>query len=220
MPAAFECWNDSRYMQIDSLYPNLRLVQKGSVYCANAIPGDQNPRQCFFGDITVNAGNPVIAFRCTTTCTSVGLGFSGSNYNHRFYTRGQAYVDYWAFADSPAPVSAGLEVYAPDGRLVFTSKDQPAKVIGNYTAPVLVRGGSTQVNFGGVQQLAIIQNSCTFGLFKDNNRTPIWAYQSRVTGNGTLYLLFDLISYAPPAYGGGDIFPTNNNYTLLDTAGQ
>jgi hypothetical protein len=221
MPAAFECWNDAGYTQIDSQYPNLRLAQKGTVYCDQAIPGDlATAGQCFYRDIAVSAANPVIAFRCGTHCASVGIGFDGSTYNHRFYTRGQAFVDYWCFADAPAPITAGLEVYNQAGQLVFTSKDRPAKVIGNYQAPTLPRGGSVEFGVAGAARLAIIQNSATFGLFAAPIRAPIWAYQARITDAATLSIAFNTISVAPPAYGGADLFPTNNNYTLLDTAGQ
>ncbi len=137
MPAAFECWNDSGYTQIDSRYPNLRMVQRGALSIAIRLsPATTNPlRKRYYRDIVVNASNPIVAFRCGTHCTSIGVGFNGSSYTHRFYTEGQAYVDYWAFADAPAPISAGLEVYSESGQLVFTSKDQPAKVIGQLQPP-------------------------------------------------------------------------------------
>lgn len=229
MPAAFECWNDQQYAQIDSQYPNLRLVQKGSVYC------DQQPADMlltglpseysYYRDITIDADTPTVSFRCTDFCHSAGMGYSGNTFRHRFWTRGKQWVDYWLFADKPVSVGHGIEVFNQSGQLVYTSKDKPAKVYGNWNAPTLPVWGQSQVNFGGVRQLAVIANAATWGIasypFGGRRYTDIWGFGVRVTGAGDLTVYYRRI-YVSTAreYGGNSLFPANNNYTLLDSAGQ
>lgn len=221
MPAAFECWNDSGYTQIDSVYPNLRQVQSGQVFCDQAIPGDVNPlTRRYYRDIALNADNPIVAFRCSSWCCSVGVGFNGTNYTHRFYTENRSWVDYWAFADAPAPITAGMEVYNQAGKLVFTSKDRPAKVMGQFQPPVLTFRQSVEFNIAGIRNLAVIVNSATFGMVGLLRTVQIRAYHARITNNATLAVSFDAVQETPPPYSGGEVFPTNNNYTLLDVYGQ
>ena len=188
-------------------------------------PANRDPlRQRSYRDIGLGWDNPIVAYRCAAYCASdAGIAFNGASYTHRFYTEGRAWVDFWAFADAPAAVSSGVEIYNQQGRLVFTSKDKPAKVIGQLQPPAINYGESRQYNIGGVNQLAIIQNSATFGLRPGNSGAKtVWinAYCAKVTGNGTVQVINDIVQVTPPGYTGGTVFPSNNNYTLLETAGQ
>jgi hypothetical protein len=216
----FECWNDNGYRQIDSLYPNLRLVAKGSVSCDQAYPTDVH-NNFKFRDISVAASNPIIAFRSFADCASCGVGFDGNTYNHRFFTRGVANVDYWCFADTPAPINVGLEVFRDDGTLIFTSKDQPAKVVGNSN----VASGSPYSQGTDAQQLAVVANSATFtlrGVFFGTSTKygSVSAYTARMLGGGGVAWGFSEIYMALPQYNGNTLDAATQNYTLLDTYGQ
>jgi hypothetical protein len=229
MAKAFECWNDSGYYQIDSEFPNLRLVQKGSVYCDTWNPGGSSGN--YTGDISVPAEAAVIAFRSASRpCGSNAISYGGGVYNHRFtlsryyneVAGSPGWVDYWAFALSPAPVSAGLQVFNQAGQLVFTSKDRPAKVLGNQNVQP-PQGASTDMQVLSAKYLAVVQNSATFGMFMDQFWQGLehWTgYTAKMMNANTVRIqILDIKVWESP-YSGGAMTPGFNNYLFLDVDGQ
>lgn len=217
----FEVFNDDGYFQIDSLYPNLRLVQHQIVTCDQPQSGPAAPNIYYTKDIAVSGQqNPVIAFRCGTRCASVGVGWDGTNYNHRFSTYGQANVEYWAFATTPEHVPVGMEVYAPDGTFIWSSKDKPAKLAGNWTAPPLDLGASASGDAPGVNTLAVVMNSASMGMTGTASGSIMWPACVAMSGANHFDVIVDTAFRSVVPYTGGIMRPGVITLTLLDVYGQ
>ncbi len=228
MAKAFECWNDSGYHQIDSEYPNLRLVQKGSVYCETPIPGDQNASG-YIADIAVPGLASVIGYRCVTApVASTPLSNDGTTYRHRFNTGHavrdlpqKAWVDWWAFSLNPADVHAGLQIFNQAGQLVFTSQDRPAKVCGNRNM-VWDRNQQTQDwQVLDARLLAVVQCSSVFGVaFSGNRQTWSGFFAQMLNANTVRISQAAMTSFFNGPYNGNPMDIGQGSYLFLDVAGQ
>jgi hypothetical protein len=163
--------------------------------------------------------NPIIALRCDAYCSSIGVGFDGTNYTHRFYTRGQANVDYWVFSDQPQGVGAGLEVYNQASQLVFASGDKPAKVCGNIEVDGSLLHKTNEFNFAGIRRLAVVVASTDMNQAASASFTIIINTQIRVIDAARLQTSNEVISAVPPKVNAGRS-SWWSNFLLLDVLGQ
>lgn len=230
MPAGFQLFGAHGVMQIDGQYANLGLTAKGAI----TIPpsGSITPSTPMVSQIapqiSVKGITPIVCLRPTVVNATIArVQRSGDVFNYTVIGSASASGEtfqYFVFDQMrlAIPLSnskGGMQVFTPDGNIVFDSNANPMRVIavGSVpSAPLLTTPGALSAPSPGVYAACISQGRIDSIYSPPSRRTQIFGEGVRITANGAV------TDAVPNNFVGYEIHPRENTgaqIILVDVSG-
>ncbi len=230
MPAGFQLFGAHGVMQIDGQYANLGLTAKGVI----TIPPSGSITQStpmvsgIAPQISVRGITPILCLRPTVVHATIArVQRSGEVFSYTVIgsasPAGETF-EYFVFDQMrlAIPLSnskSGLQLFTPDGNIVFDSNANPMRVVaaGSISnAPLLSTPGSLNVGYSGVYAACISQGRIDSVYSYPSRMTQIFGEGVRITANGAVTdaVLNNLVGY--------EIHPRENSgaqIILVDVSG-